>query len=63
MSRETFHLFRAHGLTRTGPGGGVAGEGITVHIVPLAGLTAWLASKRAEGCAVDGRLVAALGLV
>ena len=63
MSRETFRLFRATGLTRTGAGGGVDGEAIIVHVVPLAGLAAWLAGKRGDGCAVDGRLVAVLALV
>ena len=63
MSAETFTLFRARGLTRTGTGGGVDGEDITVHVVPLAGLAAWLDAARGRGCAIDCRLIAALGLV
>ena len=35
MVTESFTLLRAHGLTRIGPGGGVDGEDITVHRVPL----------------------------
>ena len=63
MSAEMFTLFRATGLTRTGPGGGVAGEDITVHVVPLAGLAGWLAGARARGCAIDCRLIVGLELV
>ena len=60
MTSEAFTLVRATGLTRTGEGGGHEGEGITVHRVPLAGLAAFVAAKRAEGCAVDAKLLVAL---
>ena len=63
MSAEMFTLFRARGLTRTAPGGGVDGEDIVVHVVPLADLAAWLDAARARGCVIDCRLIAALGLV
>lgn len=63
MSSETFHLFKATGLTRTGPGGGVDGEDITVHVVALAVLPAFLSRQRAAGRIVDCRLAVALGLV
>jgi ADP-ribose pyrophosphatase len=63
MSSEMFNLVRATGLRRTGPGGGVEGEAIVVHVVPLAGLAAFLATKRAEGCVIDCRLIVALALV
>lgn len=63
MSSETFHLFRATGLARTGAGGGNGHEDIAVHVVPIAALPGWLAAKRDEGCAIDCRLVALLGLV
>jgi len=63
MSSETFHLFKATGLTRSGAGGGVAGEDITVHVVALAGLPAFLAQQRATGRIIDCRLAVALGLV
>ena len=63
MSSEMFTLFRATGLTRTGPGGGVDGEDITVHVVALAALPAFLAAQRARGLIIDCRLVIALGLV
>jgi ADP-ribose pyrophosphatase len=63
MVGETFHLFRATGLTRVGPGGGTDGEAIAVHLVPLSDLPAFLAAARARGCAVDTRLLIGLGLV
>ena len=61
MTSERFRLFRARGLTRTGAGGGVEGEAITVHLAPLAGLGDWLAARRAAGCVIDSRLLVALG--
>lgn len=63
MSNESFQLFRATGLTRTGPGGGTADEAITVHIVKIDALAEWLATARARGAIIDCRLVVALGLV
>lgn len=63
MSSEMFNLVRATGLTRVGPGGGVDGEEIRVHVVPLAGLAAFLADKRAQRCIIDCRLLIAMGLV
>ncbi len=63
MSAESFTLFRARGLTRAGSGGGVDGEDITVHVVPLAGIDRWLDAARARGCVIDCRLIVLLGLV
>jgi ADP-ribose pyrophosphatase len=57
MVTEGFTLLRAEGLSRTGDGGGVEGEDIIVHHVPLAGLPAFVAAKRAEGCAIDVRML------
>ncbi len=63
MSSESFTLFRATGLTRTGPGGGVEGEDIVVHVVPLVDLPDFLADKRRAGLIIDCRLIVALGPV
>lgn len=61
LSSEIQHLVRAEGLTRVGPGGGVDGENITVHRVPLAGLSQWLAeAAERHGILVDHRIHAAL---
>ena len=61
MVSESFHLLRAHDLARVGAGGGVEGEDITVHVVPLVDLTAFLDTKRSEGCGVDVKLLLLLG--
>ena len=56
MVSESFTLVRAHGLTRVGEGGGVEGEDIVVHRVPLDGIEDFVAAKRAEGCGIDVRV-------
>ncbi len=61
MVSESFTLFRAHDLTKTGEGGGVDGEDIRVHRVPLAGLKEQIAIWRREGFAVDVKLLLLLG--
>lgn len=57
MISESFTLVRATDLTRTGPGGGVAGEDITVHRVPLTGIARFVTGKRAVGCSIDVRVL------
>ena len=61
MVTESFTLLRAHGLRQVGPGGGVEGENITVHRVPLTALPAFIASRRALGDAIDVKLLLLLG--
>jgi ADP-ribose pyrophosphatase len=63
MSSENFQLFRATGLARTGPGGGVDGEDIVVHVVALADLAGFIAGQRQAGHVIDCRLIIGLGLV
>jgi ADP-ribose pyrophosphatase len=60
MTPEFTHLFLATGLSREAEGGGVSGEEITVHHVPLAELRDFLAAKVSEGLAVDFKIHAAL---
>lgn len=60
MLSESFSLVRAHDLVRVGEGGGVAGEGITVHRVPRSEVGAFIAAKRAEGMGMDVKLLALL---
>ena len=63
MSGEGFRLFKATGLTRVGPGGGVGEhEDIVVHVVKLNAVAAFVAAKRADGCAIDVKLLALLPL-
>jgi ADP-ribose pyrophosphatase len=57
MVSEGFTLLRAEGLTRIGDGGGVEGEDIIVHRVALGDVPAFVAAKRAEGCAIDVKLL------
>jgi ADP-ribose pyrophosphatase len=58
MSSEAFTLMRAEGLTRVGEGGGVdAQEDIEVHRVALGQLPAFVEAKRAQGCAMDVKLL------
>jgi ADP-ribose pyrophosphatase len=57
MVSESFTLLRAHGLTRTGPGGGTPGEDITVHRVALSDLADFVAASRSRGLGIDVRLL------
>jgi ADP-ribose pyrophosphatase len=57
MSSEGFTLLRAEGLIRTGEGGGVEGEDIVVHRVHLEDVPAFVAARRAAGCAIDVKLL------
>ena len=57
MVTEGFTLLRAHGLTKVGAGGGDAHEDIVVHRVPLAEIAGFVAAKRAEGLAMDVKLL------
>jgi ADP-ribose pyrophosphatase len=63
MVGETFHFFKATGLTRVSAGGGVEGEGISVHVVRRENLPDFIASARARGCAIDVRIAVILPLV
>lgn len=62
MVSESFTLFRAHDLVRTGEGGGVEGEDIRVHRVPLDSVTERVAAWRAQGFAIDVKLLLLLGI-
>ena len=57
MSSEGFTLLRAEVLERTGEGGGVAGEDIVVHRVKLVEFADFVGGKRAEGVAIDVKLL------
>jgi len=61
MVSEGFTLLRAEGLTKIGEGGGVEGEEIVVHRVALAEVPAFIAAKRAQGHAIDVKLLLLLG--
>ncbi len=62
LTSEMLHLFYARELVREHDGGGVAGEDIIVHHVPLAGLREWLREKQAAGMIIDFKISACLWL-
>jgi ADP-ribose pyrophosphatase len=63
MVSESFFFVKAHELVKVSEGGGVDGENIIVHRVALADAGAFMTAKRAEGCAMDAKLLMLLPLV
>jgi ADP-ribose pyrophosphatase len=62
MATEWITFFEARGLKKVEQGQGDTSENIQVHLVPMAGLPAWLEQKRKEGCAIDYKIYTALYL-
>ena len=60
LTNEILHLVRVEGLTRVHAGGGVGHEDLVTHLVPLAGIDAWLDGRRRAGLHVEPRIYAAL---
>lgn len=60
LSSEVITLVGATGLRRVGAGGGIEGEHITVHEIPLAGAPAWLADRERSGALIDPKVWAGL---
>jgi nicotinamidase/pyrazinamidase len=60
LSDERLLMFRAHGISKVGDGGGVEHEDIRVHLVPLADVPGWLVLKQGEGYVVDLKVWSAL---
>jgi ADP-ribose pyrophosphatase len=60
LANEIVTLVRAKNLSRIGPGGGVAGESIIVHHIPLAGISVWLSAGAAAGKLIDHKVHAGL---
>jgi ADP-ribose pyrophosphatase len=58
---ESFFFVRALDLEKVSEGGGVEGENIIVHRVALDEVKAFMAEKRAQGCAMDAKLLMLLG--
>lgn len=63
LTSEYSTLVAVTGLTRLHAGGGVDGEDITVHLVPLAEVREWLVAKQHEGLAVEPKIYAGLYFV
>lgn len=60
LTTEICSMFHATGLTRVSGGGGVDGENITVHLVPLTEVYAWLNARQRIGQVIDMKLWAAV---
>ena len=60
ITSESIGFYLATGLRRVADGGGVQGENITVHKVPLADIEPWLAAQLAAGKAIDPRIYTGL---
>jgi ADP-ribose pyrophosphatase len=60
LTNEVITLLRASDAMRTGTGGGVAGEQITVHAIPLTTVSTWLAAREKTGQLVDPKVYAGL---
>jgi ADP-ribose pyrophosphatase len=60
LTSETITFVRASGLEKVGPGGGIEGEQIRVHEVPLAQVTAWLEDRVRSGGLVSAQVYAGL---
>jgi ADP-ribose pyrophosphatase len=60
MSNEIITFFRATGLRRVDAGGGVSGEKIQVHEVPLAEAASWLERATAQGRLIDPKVYTGL---
>jgi ADP-ribose pyrophosphatase len=60
FGNELIEIFLATGLKKHHDGGGVDGEEIVVHEVPLATVSAWLKRKARSGMMVDPKVYAGL---
>lgn len=60
MSSELLHFYVATRLQRIHDGGGVPGENITVHRIPIATIQPWLVVQMAAGKRVDPRVYVGL---
>ncbi len=60
LTSEILYLVLAEDLQRVSAGGGVGGEDITVHTVPLDRVHAWLDQKRKDGLLIEPRVYAGL---
>ncbi len=60
LTSEQLTFVHMQGLVREHAGGGVDGEDISVHLVPLAEVHEWLQRKRSEGCLIEPRIYAGL---
>jgi ADP-ribose pyrophosphatase len=60
ITSEIVTFYRAYGLRKRGGGGGIGGEDIVVHEIPLASLAGWLQAREGEGILIDLKIWAGL---
>lgn len=60
LTSEILHLVRVDGLEQVHAGGGVDGEDIQVHRVPLSDVECWLEIRRGHGLLIEPRIYAGL---
>ena len=60
LTSEILYLVLVEDLKQVSAGGGVDGEDITVHTVPLGRVQAWLDEKRRTGLWIEPRIYAGL---
>ena len=63
MTSETSNIVQVSGLEKVHAGGGVDGEDITVHVVPLERVHDWLDHQRARGLLIEPKIYSALYFV
>jgi ADP-ribose pyrophosphatase len=56
ITSEIVSFYRARGVRPVGEGGGVGGESIRVHAIPVFDLPTWLAQQEKEGKLVDVKI-------
>jgi ADP-ribose pyrophosphatase len=61
MITESYTLLKATGLSEVGEGGGTDHEDIVVHRVPIADIAEVIARHRAQGHAIDSKLLMLFG--
>lgn len=62
LTSEFSNIVQVDGLQKVHGGGGVDGEDITVHVVPLDQIDDWLEGQRARGLLIEPKIYAALYL-
>jgi ADP-ribose pyrophosphatase len=56
QTEEVIAIVLAEGLKKVGPGGGIEGENILIHEVPLSAVHDWLEARGREGCLIDPKV-------
>jgi len=60
LTEEVIVIVLAEGLHRVGKGGGIGGENILVHEVPLGESDSWLQAQARAGCVIDPKVYTVL---